>query len=145
MTYYFIQGCETLGNMPHYCILLGSVLGLFSVLAGAGGVHALADVLDAESLSTFQTAARFQMYHAIVLLFLGFLHYKKQSKALTMAALFLIFGICLFSGSLYVLALTGIGILGMITPLGGLVLILGWACLVVGALTITKTFGPSTE
>jgi len=59
--------------------------------------------------------------------------------------LFLIFGICLFSGSLYVLALTGIGILGMITPLGGLVLILGWACLVVGALTITKTFGPSTE
>ena len=122
--------------MNRYCILVGAILGLSSVLAGAGGVHLLEDVLDQESLSTFQTAVRFQMYHAIVLLFLGLLNSKKQSMSLTLSFLCFIFGISLFCGSLYALALTGIGILGAIAPIGGIGLILGWACLLVGALTI---------
>ena len=131
--------------MNRYCMALGSILGLSSVVIGAGGVHALGDRLDPESLNTFQTAVRFQMYHAIVLLFLGLLHYKKPSMSLTLSFLCFIFGISLFSGSLYALALTGIGALGMIAPIGGVGLISGWACLLVGTLRVGKVRRPSIE
>ena len=124
--------------MNHYCILVGAILGLSAVLAGAGGAHLLEDLLDQKSLSTFQTAVRFQMYHAIVLLFLGLLHSKKQSMSLTVAFVCFIFGVGLFCGSLYALALTGIGILGAIAPIGGIGLILGWACLLSEAITIGR-------
>ncbi|GIT69457.1 MAG: hypothetical protein Ct9H300mP27_05610 [Chloroflexota bacterium] len=77
------------------------------------------------------------MYHAIVLLFLGLFHSKKQSMSLTLSFVCFIFGVGLFCGSLYALALRE-GILGAIAPIGGIGLILGWACLLFGAITIGR-------
>ena len=100
-----------------------------AVIAGAAGTHALRDTLDAGALRTFETAARFQMYHALALLATGLLSMRWQTRALTIAAALFTLGTVLFSGSLYILALTGIGIFGAIAPIGGISLMAGWASL----------------
>jgi uncharacterized membrane protein YgdD (TMEM256/DUF423 family) len=88
-------------------------------MAGAFAAHGLKPRLSADALAIFETGARYQMYHALAMALAALI---AQTRA---AALFLV-GIILFSGSLYLLALTGIGILGAITPIGGLCFIAGW-------------------
>jgi uncharacterized membrane protein YgdD (TMEM256/DUF423 family) len=110
--------------MPNTLVALGALNGLISVAAGAFGAHGLKERIDARSLEIFETAARYQMYHAFAMILCGML----ATRATAAGWAFQI-GILIFSGSLYVLALTGIKGLGAITPIGGLAFLVGWALL----------------
>ncbi len=118
---------------PAITIGIGAVFGLLAVMAGAAGTHALRDALDADAMRIFETAARFQMYHALALLATGLLAMRRQTRALTVAAALFTLGTLLFSGSLYILALSGIGIFGAVAPIGGACLMAGWASLAFAA------------
>ena len=121
-----------------YWIVLGAVFGLLSVVVRALGVHALRDTLDPAALNTFQTAARFQMYHALALVLNGLLVDKWPSRQLVAAGWLFIAGVALFCGSLYVLALTGIGVFGAVAPIGGASLMGGWGLLILSGFTRRK-------
>ena len=109
-------------------------MGLLGVVAGAMGVHALRDMLDARALSTFETGVRFQMYHALALLAVGLLAGRWKTGFVKLSGVLFTAGVVLFSGSLYILAITGIGVFGAIAPLGGLSLMAAWTSLIVGAI-----------
>lgn len=113
---------------------LGAAFGLISVIAGAAGTHALRDTLDAGALNTFETAVRFQMYHALALVAVGLLATRWKTSLVKVTGSLFTLGVLFFSGSLYILALTGIGAFGAIAPLGGLSLIIGWSVLVLAAI-----------
>ena len=115
-------------------IMAGGILGLLGVVAGAMGVHALRDVLDAKALNTFETGVRFQMYHALALLAVGSLAGRWNTGFVKLSGVLFTAGVVLFSGSLYILAITGIGVCGAIAPLGGLSLMAAWTSLIVGAI-----------
>ena len=117
-------------------VATGAILALLAVAAGAFAAHGLETVLDAYQLGIFETAARYQMYHAIALVAVGSIASRPGYPArwLKLASLAFVAGILLFSGSLYALALTGIGILGAVTPLGGLAFMAGWLALAIAAL-----------
>lgn len=108
---------------------LGAFSGLISVAAGAFGAHALRHRLDPESLSVFETAARYQMYHALALLAVAWAASSWRGARPKWAGWCFVVGTILFSGSLYALALTGIRWLGAVTPLGGAAFLTGWLCL----------------
>ena len=122
---------EGTGGRVWLCV--GAALGLLAVAAGAAGTHALRDALEADALRVFETAARFQMYHALALLATGLLAMRRQSRAIAAAGALFALGTLLFSGSLYGLALTGAGVLGAVAPVGGVCLMAGWGMLGVGA------------
>ena len=110
-------------------------LGLLVVVLGAFGAHALKAILSPYELSVWQTALQYQMFHTPVILGLSFIPSNKYlDKALTC----FVSGIIIFSGSLYILAISGIKILGMITPIGGVILIVAWILLFVAA-NLNKT------
>ena len=115
-------------------IMAGGILGLLGVVAGAMGVHALRDVLDAKALNTFETGVRFQMYHGLALLAVGSLAGRWKTGFVKLSGVLFTAGVVLFSGSLYILAITGIGVFGAIAPLGGLSLMAAWTSLIVGAI-----------
>lgn len=118
-------------------VAFGAVFGFLAVVLGAFGAHALRGKLSAEHLSVFQTGVTYQMYHALALIGLGILEGigKFSSHSLfTVSIWTFIVGIFLFSGSLYLLTVTGVRKLGAITPLGGLCFLAGWLCLLVGVL-----------
>jgi len=108
---------------------LGCVFGLLAVAAGAFGAHALRARLPADLLAVFETAARYQMVHALALLAVALVAARAPSSMAAAAGWLFCAGIVLFSGSLYALALTGIRVLGAVTPLGGLCFLAGWAAL----------------
>jgi len=114
----------------------GTALALLAVVSGAFAAHGLKTILDAQQLALFETAARYQMYHALALLIIGIMASLQQfSRALlTLAAFAFILGIFLFCGSLYLLALSGITWLGAITPLGGTAFLAGWLAMMIAAL-----------
>jgi uncharacterized membrane protein YgdD (TMEM256/DUF423 family) len=114
----------------------GAALALLAVLSGAFAAHGLKTILDAQQLALFETAARYQMYHALALLVVGILASVRQfsESLLKLAAFAYILGIFLFCGSLYALALSGITWLGAITPLGGTAFLAGWLALMIAAL-----------
>ncbi len=120
--------------MSRFIIAIAAIFGLLAVIAGAAGTHALRDTLDTGALRTFETAARFQMYHALALLAVGILAMRWHTRILIVSAVLFTLGILLFSGSLYILALTGIGIFGAIAPIGGISLMAAWASLILAAL-----------
>lgn len=98
--------------------------------AGAFATHALKTTLSQRAIEIFETAAKYQMYHAIALLIVALLLLRTDSSTiLVITGWAFIIGIAIFSGSLYALSLTDIKILGAITPLGGAALIIGWLCL----------------
>lgn len=103
---------------------------MLAVAFGAFGAHALKSRLDDYALGVFQTAVQYHFYHSLALLAVGVIALSQPQTALLKSSgwLFLI-GILVFSGSLYVLGITGVRWLGAITPLGGLAFIAGWACL----------------
>lgn len=121
--------------MRKFVLAFASASGFVSVALGAFAAHALKDVLEPSLLAAFKTGVHYQVTHSVVLLFLALLMSAEPNRRdLRVAGVAFILGICLFSGSLYALALTGFGALGAITPLGGLSFLFGWAALFVYAL-----------
>lgn len=112
--------------------VLGCLFGLTSVAAGAFGAHALRGRVGPEMLAVFETAARYQMYHALALLLAARLAASARGAGVEVAGWAFVVGIFLFSGSLYLLTLTGARWLGAITPLGGVAFLVGWAALAWG-------------
>lgn len=118
--------------MQKFVLIAASSLGALSVMIGAFGAHALQATLEAQGrIDTFETAVKYQFYHTIALLLIGLLMFRVQDKLLDYAALSMMGGVLIFSGSLYVLCLSGIRWLGAITPLGGLLFIAGWILLLI--------------
>jgi len=101
--------------------------------AGAFAAHALRSRLDPSALQTFETAARYQMYHALALFAAAWLQERAPGPMPSWAGRLFVIGTVLFSGSLYALALSGIRPLGAITPFGGVAFLAGWVCLAAGA------------
>ena len=119
--------------MDRKIISTGAVLGMIAIILGAFGAHALKKVLSMEELSTFETGVRYQMYHALFLIFIGIINELSQKTKKIIYNL-VVFGVLLFSGSIYLLAtntLTSFDfkVIGFITPIGGLLLILAWVVL----------------
>lgn len=112
--------------------LAGAISGFLAVAAGAFGAHALRAQLTPGQLLTFETAARYQMYHALALLAVAWASTRWPGLPVRAAGWLFIGGTVLFSGSLYILALTGARWLGAVTPLGGLLFLAGWLSLAAG-------------
>jgi uncharacterized membrane protein YgdD (TMEM256/DUF423 family) len=119
--------------MDKKIISTGAIFGMIAIILGAFGAHALKKVLSLEQLSTFETGVRYQMYHAVFLLFIGLLNDLSQ-KAKKIIYFLVLFGVILFSGSIYLLATNDLTsfdfkVIGFVTPIGGLLLILAWGVL----------------
>lgn len=108
---------------------LGATFGGLAVVLGAFGAHALRSTLGSDDLATFEIGVRYQMYHALALLAVAWAMTRWEAGALAVAGWAFVAGILVFSGSLYVLVLTGQRWLGAVTPLGGVAFIVGWALL----------------
>ena len=119
--------------MDRIFLMIGAVSAAVSVAAGAFGAHALKDKLEPRLLEVFETAARYQMYHALALLAVGAVISRWPSSWATSAGWLFVAGTLFFSGSLYAMAFTGVRALGAITPLGGVCFIIGWLCLAMAA------------
>ena len=119
--------------MQRLFFVLGAASAFVSVAAGAFGAHALRGRLSAELLGVFETAARYQMYHAFALIVTAWAVARWPGALSHWAGWLFVGGTVLFSGSLYALALTGVRWLGAITPLGGLAFMAGWICLALSA------------
>lgn len=121
-------------NRANFFLLCGALSGFLSVAAGAFGAHALRSRLPADLQAIFETGNRYQMYHALALCLLGVLGRGGiPAGPYTLSGVGFLGGTLLFSGSLYVLALSGQRWLGAITPLGGLCFLGGWVCLALSA------------
>lgn len=122
-------------NIGHRIVAAGAICALLAVMLGAFAAHGLKPALNSYQLGIFETAVEYQMYHALALLAVGALASRPgfSPRWLKAAALAFGFGITLFSGSLYALALTGIGWLGVITPFGGVAFLFGWLALIIAA------------
>lgn len=112
-------------------LAVAAINGFIAVAAGAFGAHALQVRLDAHALQTFETAARYQMYHALAI---GIASIAARGSTANPPCILFLAGIILFSGSLYLLALTGTRGFGFVTPFGGLCFLAGWAALAWAAL-----------
>lgn len=121
--------------MDRLFIVIGALSGFLAVAAGAFGAHALRARLAPEMIDVFQTGVTYEMYHALALVAVGILLARFSSEGsvwLSSAGWLFIAGSILFSGSLYLLAVTGTTWLGAITPLGGVAFLLGWLALAIG-------------
>lgn len=120
-------------------LLIAAINGFLAVAAGAFGAHGLQGRIDAHAIQIFETGARYQMYHALAIgLAAVAARTAAASSAANTASAFFLLGIVLFSGSLYLLALTGIKGLGIVTPFGGIGFLIGWATLAYAAMRIVK-------
>ena len=107
----------------------GAVLAGLAVLLGAFGAHGLEARVPAERLDTFETGVRYHMYHALALLLLGLAAPHLPGWQASWAGYLFVAGIAIFSGSLYVLVLSGVRWWGAVTPIGGIAFIAGWVLL----------------
>lgn len=117
-------------KMERKIILTASFLGMVAIVLGAFGAHALKATLSIEQLTTFETGVRYQMYHALFLLFVATQKTISDKKRKTILSL-VVFGVAFFSGSIYLLATNSLTpfdfkIIGFVTPIGGLLLIISW-------------------
>ena len=147
--------------MSNPFILIGALYGFLAVALGAFGAHALKEMLEPAQLQTFQTGVLYQIFHAVVILSLGlFLHLhsgggngggvgvgtaselllanEKALKLVTISGYCFTAGILVFSGSLYTLSISGIRILGAITPIGGVLFLVGWLTLAYASTRLVK-------
>jgi uncharacterized membrane protein YgdD (TMEM256/DUF423 family) len=116
--------------MANLFISLASLSGLLAVAFGAFGAHALRGRLDDYAMGVFETAVQYHFYHSLALLAVGVIALgQPQTVLLKSSGWLFLLGLILFSGSLYLLSLSGIKWLGAVTPLGGLAFIAGWGCL----------------
>ena len=114
----------------------GAFSGILAVLLGAFGAHLLKQMISSDMLEIYKTGVQYQFYHTFALLSVGILIKFNRTKILEWSGYLFIAGIIIFSGFLYLLALTGIKMLGMIVPIGGLSFVSGWICLLVHFLKI---------
>lgn len=120
-------------------LLTGIVLAGLAVAIGAFGAHGLRQLLEAnQRTDTFELAVRYQFYHSFAILFSGVLMYHLPSRTIGRAAICFLAGIAIFSGSLYALSLTGMRVLGAITPIGGVAFIAGWVLLFLAVVQTQK-------
>jgi uncharacterized membrane protein YgdD (TMEM256/DUF423 family) len=124
--------------MDKKIISTGAILGMLAIILGAFGAHALKKVLSIEELATFETGVKYQMYHALFLLFIG-LAAKLSQKVKKTIYYLVVIGILFFSGSIYLLATNSLTsfdfkVIGFVTPIGGLLLISAWGVLLVNIL-----------
>jgi uncharacterized membrane protein YgdD (TMEM256/DUF423 family) len=119
--------------MDRTFFMLGALSAAIAVAAGAFGAHSLRGRLSPDMLDVFETAARYQMYHALALLAVAWALTRWSGGSLTLAGWLFVAGTLLFSGSLYALSLTGVRVLGAITPLGGVAWLVAWVLLAYGA------------
>jgi uncharacterized membrane protein YgdD (TMEM256/DUF423 family) len=117
-------------------LLIGALAAFIGVALGAFGAHGLRSRLSAEMLAVFETGVRYQMYHALAILIVALAAARLDGWLIRAAGWLFTGGIVVFSGSLYALALSGVTILGAVTPIGGLAFLGGWACLVLAALAL---------
>lgn len=116
-------------------VAAGAINSFLAIALGAFGAHGLRSHLSAVLFAVYQTAVRYHMAHALALVLVGLLCERMPgSRLIPLGGWLLLAGIVLFSGSLYVLALTGVATLGAITPLGGLCFLAGWAVIAAGVL-----------
>ena len=121
---------------------VGVLFGVLAIIFGAFGAHALKKLLSVDELSGFETGVKYQMYHALFLLFLG-MNTLVSEKAKKTVFQLVIFGVLFFSGSIYLLttkAITGIDFkfIGIVTPIGGAMLIAGWSVLLCNILKVKR-------
>lgn len=119
-------------------VLFAAISGFLAVALGAFGAHALKASLSPALYQVYQTGVEYQFYHTFALLFLGLAADKLPQRLINGSGWAFSVGILLFSGSLYLLALTGIRTLGAITPLGGIAFLLGWGLLAYAALVVYR-------
>lgn len=117
-----------------FWLTIGALSGLLAVAFGAFGAHGLANKVPQEQLNAFEIGARYHMYHALALLAVAWLAAREPSALVSTAGWAFVAGTLLFSGSLYVLGVTGSRALVLATPVGGVSFMLGWACLAVAGL-----------
>ena len=115
-------------------LALGAMSGALAVMLGAFGAHGLKDKLPVDLMKVYQTGVEYHFYHTFALLAVGLLALKFQSGLATASGWAFLAGIVIFSGSLYALALSGVRVLGAITPLGGVLFIAGWVLLAVAVI-----------
>jgi uncharacterized membrane protein YgdD (TMEM256/DUF423 family) len=120
-------------TMQKLILLSGSALGALGVMIGAFGAHKLkTHLISIGRTDVFETAVKYQFYHAIALLILGLIMFRMEHKVMDYAGWCFIAGTIIFSGSLYILCLTNVSKWGAVTPFGGLFLIAGWVLLFIG-------------
>ncbi|MBX2849712.1 MAG: DUF423 domain-containing protein [Acidiferrobacterales bacterium] len=128
-----VAGGEDVGvKVPggKFALVVGSTLCLFAVIFGAFGAHALAEVLESNQREdVYELANRYQFYHGLALLILGGVS-QQLRHSMTLISYLMTVGVVIFSGSLYVLALTNVSVYGAITPIGGVFLLISWGLLV---------------
>jgi uncharacterized membrane protein YgdD (TMEM256/DUF423 family) len=112
-------------------LLSGAIFMALAVMLGAFGAHALKTQLSPEMMQVYKTGVEYQFYHALGLLLVGLIGFQVKSEYIKWSGILIGIGIILFSGSLYVLSLTGIKVVGAVTPFGGVSFILGWIFLVI--------------
>jgi uncharacterized membrane protein YgdD (TMEM256/DUF423 family) len=117
--------------MPLIWIRCASVVMFLGVALGAFGAHGLKTILSDPMKAVFETGVRYQMIHGLALFVVAWLSSRGTSAVVTAAGVSFLVGILVFSGSLYVLSLTGIKAWGAVTPVGGLAFLVGWFCLAV--------------
>jgi len=120
-------------------LISAAISGMLAVALGAFGAHVLKKIITPDMLEIYKTGVQYHFYHTFALLATGILLHLKPSKSLKTAAYLFMAGIVLFSGSLYALAFTGIKVLGIITPFGGVAWLIAWLLLVIHFSKYTRT------
>ncbi|HSR87701.1 MAG TPA: DUF423 domain-containing protein [Pontiella sp.] len=123
-----------MNTMARLFLSIGSISGALAVMLGAFGAHGLKGKLSEKMLANYMTGVEYQFYHTLALLFVGIIALHQPGRVLTASGWAFTLGIVIFSGSLYILALTGVTKLGAVTPIGGLMFIAGWILLAVSIL-----------
>lgn len=119
--------------------VFAAVSGFLAVALGAFGAHGLQDSISARYMQVWQTAAQYQIFHTLIILLIACVGLMGLKNNWLFAALiFFAFGILLFSGSLYLLVLSGKGWLGIVTPIGGTLFLLGWLSLALGLISVVE-------
>src|SRR6187431_2288355 len=122
--------------MDRTFLLLGAVAAFLAVTLGAFGAHGLRGRLSPEMMAVFQTGVQYHMAHALALILVSAIMGRMSGWLIQTAGWSFVAGIVLFSGSLYALAISGVTILGAVTPIGGLAFLIGWACLAIAGLAL---------
>lgn len=116
------------GRVDRFLLVTGGMSAFVAVALGAFAAHGLKATLPADLLATFEVGVRYQMYHALGMIGVGCLFGRHPSRLLAASGMLFLLGTVLFSGSLYVLATTGMRAIGIVTPFGGAAFLCGWVC-----------------
>jgi uncharacterized membrane protein YgdD (TMEM256/DUF423 family) len=122
----------TLLSLQKLFLMSGAAMGFLAVALGAFGAHALKQKLSADMLAIFEVGVRYQMYHALAIIIVALAAGWITQPLLSVALWLFLSGTVIFSGSLYILALSDVRAWGAVTPIGGLLLLAGWLCLFIG-------------